>query len=146
MKMKKRLMFILICVLLLLIIILVGLFLISSNKAENKYPKLDIYEAIMECDVYNEPDHGSIYKYYIYNNKGDYFYVYAHEEISDTGSKEDIIERGDITSINDFNKFEKKLKSHMKKDSSVMYLYKDVDVNRTFDNLKDFKNCFGEVK
>lgn len=146
MRLKKKIMFILICIILLLVLFLIGTSIMESKKPENKYPKLDIYEAIMECEVYNEPDHGSIYKYYIYNNDGDYFYVYVHEEITIKGSNEDVIERGDITSIDDFNDFEKKLKSHMKKDSRLIYTYKSGDAYQTFDDLKEFKKYFGKVK
>ena len=147
MRLKKKIIFILVCILLLLVVFLLSLFLKSSGKEkEINFPKLDIYEATMECINDNDPDHGNAYRYYIYNNKGDYYYVYIHEEITIKGSKEDIIERGDISSIEDFNKFDKVLRKHLNKNSRISYTYKLDDLYKTFENVEDFKKCFGKVK
>ena len=50
MRLKKKIIFILVCILLLLVVFLLSLFLKSSGKEkEINFPKLDIYEATMEC-------------------------------------------------------------------------------------------------
>ena len=147
MRLKKKIIFILVCFLLLLIVFLLSLFLISDiDSDERDYPKLDVYEAVMECIKDNDPDHGNIYRYYIYNNNGDYYYIYVHESITIKGSKEDIIERGDITSIDDFDSLAKSLESHSNLNSVVKYTYKVDDYYQTFDNVKEFKKCFGKIK
>lgn len=147
MKLKKKIIFILVCILLLLILFLLSLFLKSDiDKDERNYPKLDVFEATMECIKDDQPDHGNKYRYYIYNNNGNYYYIYVHESITIKGSKEDIIERGDITSINDFDKFAKNLEKHSEKNSIIVFSYKIGDYYQTFENVKDFKKCFGKVK
>lgn len=146
MKLKKKIVFILICILLLLVLFLIGTSIMESKKPENKFPKLDIYEAVMECIKSEDADNGNTYRYYIYNNEGDYYYVYVHEVTTIKGSTEDIIKRGDITSIDDFDDFEDKLLQHKDKNSRISYTYKVDDQYLTFEDVDEFKKCFKSIK